>query len=53
MSAEASNIIKCLNNATLSVQGLRKALYHQGFNENFDLIASYDMHFLEITIRYL
>ncbi|KAG1493576.1 hypothetical protein G6F46_008981 [Rhizopus delemar] len=52
MSTEACNLIKCLNDATLSVQELRKTLYRHGFNENFDLIANHNMGFLEVTTRH-
>lgn len=53
MSIQADTLIKVLNDAPLSVQTLRKALYHHGFHDGFDLITNHDVGFMEVTVRHL
>ncbi|CAO3678995.1 unnamed protein product [Rhizopus microsporus] len=52
MSIQANTLIKELNDTPLSVQALRKALYHCGFHDNFDLITNHDIGFIKVTVRH-
>ncbi|KAI9324585.1 hypothetical protein BD770DRAFT_303655, partial [Pilaira anomala] len=53
MSVQANTLIKGLNDTSMSVQALRNVLYHNGFHDNFDLIANHDIGFIEVTVRHL
>jgi hypothetical protein len=53
ISIQADTLISALNDVPLSIQALRKALYHHGFHDNFGLITNHDVGFIEVTVRQL
>lgn len=53
LSTYATELSNALNEASLSLQILRQALYSNGFRSDFNLIAQHDAGFIEATNRYL
>lgn len=53
LSTYATELSNALNEASLSSQILRQALYNNGFRSDFDLVAHNDAGFIEVTTRYL
>lgn len=53
LSTYATELSNALNEAPLSLQMLRQALYKNGSRSDFDLIAHHDAGFIEATTRYL
>ncbi|CAO3696422.1 unnamed protein product [Rhizopus microsporus] len=52
LSTYATELSNALNEASLSSQILRQALYNNGFRSDFDLVAHNDAGFIEVTTRY-
>ncbi|KAG1055541.1 hypothetical protein G6F43_002512 [Rhizopus delemar] len=52
LSTYATELSNALNEAPLSLQMLRQALYKNGSRSDFDLIAHHDAGFIEATTRY-